>query len=373
MALFIGLISGTSMDGIDAALVDFAPDKAEMVAYQQFPLADELRDELRFVYEKPKNATPEHIARLDVRVGRLFAEAAAELIRQHGATSDMVRAIGSHGQTILHRPGGSEPFTLQIGDPNIIAELTGITTIADFRRMDVAARGQGAPLTPGFHAHQFHSDEVDRIVLNIGGIANITVLPADPASPISGFDTGPGNALLDDWCHRHHNTPIDRNGEWAKSGAVDQALLAKLLSDPYFHLAPPKSTGRDYFNLTWLDKRLADITSNIYAENVQATLVQLAASSIAHAITAHAPATKQILVCGGGVHNPILMQAIAYQLPACTVGSTSEYGLDPDCVEAVTFAWLAKQRLDAQPANVPSVTGAHRAVVLGGVYDARKR
>ncbi len=361
------------MDAIDAALVDFDLGSTKVLQYLQFPLPTALRDELQFVSEKPDNATPEQIARLDVRVGRRFAEAARELIRRQGTTPGMVIAIGSHGQTILHRPYGAEPFTLQIGDPNIIAELTGITTVADFRRMDVAAKGQGAPLTPGFHAYHFHSDRLNRIVLNLGGIANVTILPADRALPVSGFDTGPGNALLDDWCHRHRNTRMDRDGEWAKRGNVDHPLLSRLLAEPYFSMAPPKSTGRDYFNLTWLDDRLAAFGSHLKPQDVQATLVQLTASSIARAITAHTPTTQQVLVCGGGVHNPTLMQAIAKQLVNCTVESTSAYGLDPDCVEAVSFAWLAKQRLEAKPANTPSVTGAHRAVVLGGVYDAGKR
>jgi anhydro-N-acetylmuramic acid kinase len=281
-----------------------------------------------------------------------------------------VRAIGSHGQTVRHEPDGDHPFSVQIGDPNVIAEITGITTIADFRRRDIAAGGQGAPLVPAFHAAVLRSSDEDRVALNIGGMANITVLPRDPAQAVTGFDTGPGNVLMDAWAARHLGTPLDSEGRWAGSAPRDEALLAVLLSDEYFQRQPPKSTGREHFNMTWLEARLAQLGTAPEPAQVQASLAALTALSCAAAIQRYAPRTQQVLVCGGGVHNVTLLQQLTDALPGVRVASTQTQGLDPDWVEALAFAWLAQQTLAGKPGNLPSVTGARAPVVLGGIYSA---
>jgi len=308
------------------------------------------------------------VARMDVEIGRLFARAANELLRAEGKTRADIQAIGSHGQTVAHQPGTTTPFTVQIGDPNIIAHETGIVTVADFRRMDVAAGGQGAPFAPAFHAFQFRRQGTDRAVLNIGGIANVTMLPADSSQPVIGFDTGPGNGLMDDWAGRHRGTSFDEGGGWAASGTVCEPLLYALLENDYFALPAPKSTGRDDFNLAWLDQRLKMLAVTPADVDVQATLLQLTARTIADAINTQLPDGSGVLVCGGGVHNPVLMDALRTALPKMHIGSTADAGVDPDSVEAVTFAWLAKCRLEGAAGNLPSVTGARDSVPCGGIY-----
>jgi anhydro-N-acetylmuramic acid kinase len=301
-----------------------------------------------------------------VEIGRAFADAALRLLRQAGIDPGSVRAIGSHGQTIRHGPRGETPFTLQIGDANVIAERCGITTVADFRRRDMAAGGQGAPLLPALHAALFAQPGRTRVVLNLGGIANITVLPGDPQQSIRGFDTGPANCLMDAWIARHHGVGHDEGGAWAAEGRVDQALLDALLADAYFASPPPKSTGRELFNLDWLAQRLAGDAHE--AVDVQATLLELTARSAAQAIRTHASDADDVLVCGGGVHNPLLMAALRRGLAPLPVRSTQELGIDADFVEATAFAWLAKRRLDALPGNLPEVTGARGERVLGAIY-----
>lgn len=355
------------MDAIDAALVRFDEDSPSILEYRQYPIDDDIRRAVRIL---SIDSDIEEISRLDHILGELFADAALQILRKAGLTNSDVNAVGSHGQTILHLPDAERPRTLQIGDPNIIALRTGITTVADFRRMDMAAGGQGAPLAPAFHHHYMRDTDKDRIILNIGGIANITVLPREKDTNITGFDTGPGNGLLDDWNFRHNCTPMDRDGAWAGSGHADEHLLERLLGDPYFALPPPKSSGRDYFNLDWLDGQLQAEGRNIPAEDVQATLLQLSVRTIAGAVTKHAPDTREMYVCGGGVHNPLLMAALERCLPGLKVASTANIGMDPDAVEAVTFAWLAKRRMEGKPGNLPSVTGAKKPVLLGGIYSA---
>jgi len=269
----------------------------------------------------------------------------------------------------LHFPQANYPRTLQIGDPNIIAVNTGITTVADFRRSDIAAGGQGAPLASAFHAWRFRSTVTNRIVLNLGGMANITILPADITQPISGFDTGPGNALMDDWTQRHLHRDYDHNGEWATSGTCDHELLNLLLDETYFQLPSPKSTGRDDFNLAWLEQKLMRLNKLLPPENVQATLLELTARTISDAVFKSAASTQEILLCGGGTHNLALGQRLRQLLLNQLIVSTAQYGIHPDAVEAVTFAWLAKCRMDNCPANIPAVTGAKRLVMLGGVYQ----
>ena len=280
--------------------------------------------------------------------------------RQRVSIPAHVAAIGSHGQTICHRPNGAFPFTLQIGDPSVIAERTGILTVADFRRGDVAAGGQGAPLLPALHAAVLADPAIPRAILNLGGIANLTLLV--PGQEVLGFDTGPANCLLDAWAARHLGTERDNGGAWASSGTVDRDLLARCLDDPYFAAAPPKSTGREVFNLDWLDAR---VHTGIAPADVQATLLALSARTIADALRANAPATREVFACGGGVHNPALMDALRAELPGVRVDTTAALGLDPDFVEAAGFAWLAHARLAGEPGNLPSVTGARRPRVLG--------
>ncbi len=362
--LYLGLISGTSADGIDAALVRFAP-RLQVIAARTFAYPDDLRARVLALARNRAAVTLDDYGRLDVEIGACFAEAALALLREAAVAPGAVAAIGSHGQTVCHRPDGAHPFSLQIGDPNVIAERTGIATIADFRRADLAAGGQGAPLLPALHAAIFADPAVPRAILNLGGIANLTLLI--PGQPVLGFDTGPANCLLDAWSQRTRGTPRDDGGAWACSGRADPALLARLLDDPYLAAPPPKSTGREYFNLDWLDARLA---RDLAPEDVQATLLQLSASSIADALHANAPTVRELYACGGGVHNRTLMDALGALLPNIKLDTTAALGLDPDFVEAAGFAWLARARLENIPGNLPSVTGARRSRVLGAVYAA---
>ncbi len=380
--LYLGLISGTSADGIDAALVRFDSDAAdarcELLHGRTFAWDDALRARLVELGQGGDLDSLDELGTLDVRIAEAFADAALALLHEAGVAPAQVRALGSHGQTLRHRPHGADgdgrfPFTLQLGDGNVIAERTGIATVADFRRRDVAAGGHGAPLLPALHAALLSSKDEDRAVLNLGGIANLTLLPkqgdpgSSPGQGVRGFDTGPANALLDAWCARHTGQAFDANGNFAASGTIDAALLARLLDEPWFALAPPKSTGREQFHLDWLAPRLA---GNENAANVQATLLELSATTVADALRAAQPATQRLLVCGGGVHNPRLLERLAARLPGVAVESTAAHGVDPDFVEAMGFAWLARQTLLGRPGNLPAVTGARGARVLGAIYPA---
>jgi len=366
--LCIGLISGTSMDGIDAALVEFGERRCRVLASLACDYPPALRADLLAASRDPERCSLDRLGDLDQRVGECFRDAAMALLAQSDCRAADVTAIGSHGQTIRHRPDAPKPYTLQIGDPNLIAAGTGITTVADFRRMDMAAGGQGAPLAPAFHHWLFAEGNTSPVVLNIGGIANLTILDAKPKR-VTGFDTGPGNTLMDGWARRHLNSAYDTSGEWAARGKVRIPLLESMLADPYFTLAPPKSTGFEYFNDRWLE---AHVGESCHDENdaadVQATLSELTAASIAEVIGRYAADARELLVCGGGVHNDELMRRLRARLPALEVVSTADRGLDPDWVEAAAFAWLAGRRLDAESGNLAGVTGARREVVLGGVY-----
>ena len=362
---YIGLISGTSMDCIDAALVKFEEASVEIIRTHEHRYPENLRDQLLLAIREPEKFMVDDIGQLDRRVGESFRDAAIELIENTGIDAAAVTAIGSHGQTIRHQPDALHPFTLQIGDPSLIATGTGIRTVADFRRTDVALGGQGAPLTPLFHEWLFNKPGSNRVVLNIGGIANITIMPGD-AADTSGFDTGPGNTLLDAWVHRHLKQSFDKNGDWAAQGEVSADLLERLLTDPYFNADPPKSTGFEYFNLEWLET--ADL-STANAVDVQATLSALTANSIAAAIHQYAGDPSDVFVCGGGVHNADLLERLGAALPGISVTTTESAGLDPDWVEAVAFAWLAMRNLQGLPGNLPAVTGASRPAVLGATYS----
>ncbi|RKZ42380.1 MAG: anhydro-N-acetylmuramic acid kinase [Gammaproteobacteria bacterium] len=365
MAKYIGLMSGTSVDAIDAVLVEFNTTGIQVHAVHTHPWLSTLREALLTLTQQTREQSTLHdIATLDVKLGELFAEASLVLLKKSQIPREQVCAIGSPGQTLYHHPEGSPPYTWQLGDPNVIAQMTGIPTVADFRRRDMAAGGQGAPLAPAFHNARMRSPHENRVVLNIGGIANITVLPADESQPVIGFDTGPGNALLDAYAFQQQHLSIDKSGAWAATGEVQPLLLEAMLADPYFAKPAPKSTGRDYFNLDWLGYHTLGLS--LAHEDVQATLCQFTIISIAQAVLPYNP--QRLLVCGGGVHNPLLMDGLAKQLPSCLVESTTAIGIEPDFVEAISFAWLAQRRLDKQPGNLPSVTGARQAVVLGSVY-----
>lgn len=376
-SLYLGLISGTSADGIDAALVDFAEPAAPRLLFgRTFAWPDELRQRLVELGQADATLGLDELGELDARIAAVFAEAALGVLEASGTAPDRVAAIGSHGQTLRHRPlgrlgDGAFPFTLQLGDPSLMAERTGITVVADLRRRDVAAGGHGAPLLPALHAALLHDKGEDRAVLNLGGIANLTLLPrgagAEPGL-VRGFDTGPANALMDAWCLRHTGGAFDHGGAFAASGRVDAGLLARLLAEPWFSMPPPRSTGRDQFHLGWVE---AGMTGAEAPADVQATLLALTARTVAEALRAAQPETARVIACGGGVHNPVLMAAIAAELPGCAVESSAAHGLDPDFVEAMGFAWLARQTALGLPGNLPSVTGAAGPRVLGGIYPAQ--
>jgi anhydro-N-acetylmuramic acid kinase len=372
--LYLGLISGTSADGIDVALVRVDSDdvhaRCELVHGRTRHWDGDLRARLIALGQGGDCSSLDELGTLDVRIAHAFADAALELLDEAGIAAAQVRALGSHGQTVRHRPAGAAfdgrwPFTMQLGDGNLIAERTGIATVADFRRRDVAAGGHGAPLLPALHAALLRAPGETRAVLNLGGIANLTLLPRAATAPVRGFDTGPANALMDAWCERHLGVAFDADGAFAASGRVDRDLLARLLADAWFALPPPKSSGREQFHLDWVD---AQLRGGEAAQDVQATLLHLTAASIADALRTQQPDTQRLLVCGGGVHNPLLLQAIAERLPGVAVESTAACGVDPDFVEAMGFAWLAREMLAGRPGNLPDVTGARGPRVLGALY-----
>ena len=365
--IFLGLISGTSLDGVDAVAVTFNDDHPQLLASHNQPYPAQLKAELRNICLPGENEI-DRLGQLDRQVAMRFAEAVHAVLHQSGLKPGQVTAIGSHGQTIRHRPDLDSPFTLQIGDPNTLSELTGITTVADFRRRDMAAGGQGAPMVPAYHQVLFQHTEQPRVVLNLGGIANITCLPAGDKTGIIGYDTGPANALLDRWIERHRGINLDHHGEWARSGEVNNQLLQALLADNYFKLPAPKSTGTETFHLQWLDAKAG--VYSLAPKDVQATLVELTAVTVAEAIDREGYSHAQLLVCGGGVHNRYLIERLTHHLPESNLQSTAEFGVDPDWVEAMTFAWLAKRTLAGLSGNLPSVTGADRELILGGVYPA---
>jgi anhydro-N-acetylmuramic acid kinase len=365
-ALFIGLISGTSADGIDAALVSFDdeyPD-ATLVHALSHPYPDSLRADVENAV-RAQQCTLATLAQLDARIGEAFAEAATTVLDAAGADAASVSAIGSHGQTLGHYPSATSPTTLQIGDPNRIAARTGIPVVADFRRADVASGGQGAPFAPLFHAALFGQAKESRAVLNLGGIANLTVLDSDGS--VAGFDIGPANTLLDLWADRNGLGPYDGRGAFAASGRPIATLLSRLRRDPYFTKPPPKSTGREHFGPAWLDDLLDD--DNAEPADVQATLAEFTATLVADALAHEAFDVARLLVCGGGVHNDHLMARIASLAGSIPVESTAAHGVDPDFVEAMLFAWLARERVHARtPRGLAGVTGGMAAAVLGGVW-----
>lgn len=362
MPLYIGVMSGTSLDGLDIALVDIQSPTTSLLATHFVPMPGTLRDDLLRLC----SSGPDELAR-SALAEQAWAERVAhgihQLLDKQQLSPVQIRAIGSHGQTVRHEP--ARHFTIQIGNPALLAELTGITVVADFRRRDVAAGGQGAPLVPAFHQALF-DDGATKAVLNIGGFSNLTLLEA--SQPVRGFDCGPGNVLMDAWIHEQKGVPFDAGGQWAATGTVDHTLLKTMMDDPFFQQQGPKSTGRELFNLSWLHQHLKG--SALAPEDVQATLLELTARSIIDALTAAQSGTQQLLVCGGGARNHQLMKRLAQLLPSATVESTDAHGIPGDWMEAMAFAWLAHCCLEHIPANCPDVTGARGLRILGGIYPA---
>jgi len=362
MGLYAGLMSGTSMDAVDAVLAEVDDVGIRVLHHQQTPVPQALRARLERALVTPELPALE-AWRLDAQVGALFAAAAAGLLRAAEVDAGRVRAIGSHGQTLYHAVDDTPALTVQVGDPNVIAAHTGIATVADFRRMDVALGGQGAPLAPLFHAFAFCGAQ-PRAVLNLGGIANVTLLPAAGEDGVTGFDTGPANVLLDHMAREHLGRAFDDDGAWAASGRLDAALLERMLAEPYFGRAPPKSTGRERFNRRWLQAMLDGLSPA--PADVQRTLVELVAVSVARSLPRRG--THALYLCGGGARNGFLVQRLEACLPGWRVESTAALGVPPESVEGAAFAWLARERLHGRAAGRPSVTGAARAAHLGAVY-----
>lgn len=361
--LYIGLMSGTSLDGVDGVLVDIgAEGRLELRGHRHEAFVGTLRDEL-LALNAPGSDELHRASLASQGVARAYASVVNALLFDSGTVARDVRAIGAHGQTVRHRPEAG--YTMQLLNGALLAELSGIDVVCDLRSRDVAAGGQGAPLAPGFHAAVFSHTEETRAVLNLGGISNLTLLA--PGQPVIGFDCGPANALQDGWCERHLQRPFDADGQWAASGRVDATLLAALLAEPYFSLPPPKSTGRDLFNMAWLDTRLTAAS----AIDVQATLAALTVESVARDLERHAPQTATIFVCGGGARNAHLMSSFAQRLPRVRVGTTDELGVPVDQVEGAAFAWLAHRFVERQPGNLAEVTGARGLRLLGTLYPAQ--
>ncbi len=368
MGLYIGVMSGTSLDGIDVVITEYSSNNSfQLLAAETFPFPKQLDHKLSELINSAKCSLFE-LGQLDIELGQVIADCINILLANNNINAHDVDAIGSHGQTVFHSPDSAFPFSLQIGNANVIAQQTGITTIADFRQRDIAAGGQGAPLVPAFHQELFADDEHDRAIVNIGGISNITLLPANSSSAILGFDSGPGNGLLNAWIQQHLNISFDKDGIWAASGQCHDTLLAMLMDEPYFSAAIPKSTGRELFNLTWLNSKLAQLEQPVAAADVQATLVQLTVRSIADDIARYASNVTEMYLCGGGAHNTFLVSELRKVLPQVSVQSTQALRLDPDWVEACAFAWLAHKTLNKQSGNLVSVTGADQAVILGATY-----
>lgn len=358
---------GTSADAIDAALVQWpVQGRPRLIATHSKHLPRDLKAQVLALNNSPCISLADY-CQLDTDIALTHAAAVVELLNTSNTPAQQLTAIGFHGQTVFHHPAPPLSSSLQLGNAQLLAERTGIPVIADVRRADIALGGQGAPLAPALHQALFKHDTEDRAVVNIGGISNLSLLPAGIQAPVTGYDTGPGNCLLDEWTAQQLGLAFDRDGEFALSGQADTALVSHWLATPYFNHLPPKSTGRDVFNLNWLAKLLPDPLPS--AADVQASLTLLTARSIAQGLVSHLPTASRLLVCGGGVHNTALMGALQHQLPQLDVVSTEEYGVSPDWVEAILMAWLARQYTLGLAGNLPSVTGASKSVRLGVRFD----
>ncbi len=356
---FIGMLSGTSRDGADLVLVSFEDDKPVLEQSDCFPYPDSLAGFLRETIESGQRPNEQSLSSLDQELGEFFAACVHKLLFDADVFYKRVIAIGSHGQTVWHEP----PESIQLGDPVVIAEKTGIPTVSHFRQPDLEAGGEGAPLAPLLHRALLTPERGQRAILNLGGIANLTLL--DSQGNVSGFDTGPGNCLLDGWIRRNKGEPYDADGRWAAQGTVLQPLLMTLLEDPWFSRLPPKSTGVEYFHLRWLENNVA--LEGFDPQDIQATLAELTARSVAADIP---DSVSEVLVCGGGVHNSDLICRLKALRPECGFQSTGTHGIDPDCVEAMLFAWLARERLAGQPQDTTSITGARHPVLLGSIHKS---
>ena len=355
-------MSGTSLDGVDAVLSDFSSASSSLRQTFFLPYEESMRDQLLALHQSG-NDELHRAATLSNQLSHLYANAVNGLLENSGLATENIVAIGCHGQTIRHCPELENRYTIQLVNPALLAELTGISVVADFRSRDIAAGGQGAPLVPAFHQAIFNSSHCHRVIVNIGGIANITSL--EPGKAVTGFDCGPGNLLMDAWCHRHTGKVYDKEGAWAATGKAIPALLEKLLALQFFALPPPKSTGRDLFNLSWLESNLV---GNELPQNVQATLLQLTVLSIANSILGYCQNVKEIFVCGGGARNSALIAHLKQALPEKKIALTDNLGVDADWVEGYAFAWLARQAILGLPGNLPAVTGANGERILGAVY-----
>ena len=364
---FIGLMSGTSVDAIDAVLMDFSISNTHIVASYSQPISPQLRNDINTLIATRK--LPEKIESLDQQFSQASCDAIKELLKRAPITVNDVCAVGSHGQTVFHDPKGIPAVSIQIGDPQIIANLSAITTVGRFRQADIDAGGQGAPLACAYHAEVLQSSNEERVVLNLGGIANVTKLPNNLHEAIIGFDTGPANTLMDAWTQKHLNKPFDQDGNWAKSGKVNIDLLERMLDDSYFAASPPKSTGREHFNLDWIQHYLDSYGIPICPEDVQATLLAVTTHSIADCVEAWCPQSKEVLLCGGGSENKYFIGQLGKALENKSIQSTNTYGIPTKLMEAMAFAWLAKQNLDSKQGNIPSVTGADKPVTLGKCFN----
>lgn len=356
------------MDGIDCALVSFAASQPQLIAAHCHPLTPALRSALFALTTTPQIGL-QQLGELHIALGKAFAAGLQTLLAEAGVSPSCVSAIGSHGQTVYHQPAGEHRFSIQLGDANTIAALTGIPTVADFRGMDIALGGQGAPLAPLFHQAFLHSSSQTRAVLNVGGISNLTLLPANAGSALTGFDTGPGNVLMDYWIGLQRQQRFDAEGQWAAQGKCHAGLLASMREDNYFRLPAPKSTGREHFNGQWLQRHLQAF-EGLPSADVQATLLELTASSICDALQAQLHDCSQLIVCGGGAHNQQLLRRLKQRLPSCEITISDQHGLAADWVEALTFAWLARQHLKREAVDCRQLTGASRPAVLGALYPA---
>lgn len=365
--LFVGLLSGTSMDAVDALVADFSQQHPQIIATHNEPFPKSLKESLLAVAHN-QNAPLYEVAQLDVQMGQFLGHAVIRLLDLHHINRPQIIAIGSHGQTICHKPDENPPFTVQIGDPHHIVAITGIQTIADFRRRDIALGGQGAPLTPAFHQAFFSSEQENRAVVNIGGICNATFLYKSHQQPTIGFDTGPGNILLDSWIRYHLNKEYDKGGAWAASGQPNKLLLERMLADPYFQKPAPKSTGREYFNINWAQSLLDQLDTTIEPQDVQATLVQLTVNALANDIQQHLPTPGTVILCGGGAYNDYLRMRLAQQLPNFVIEDSQSYGIPPQWLEAVAFAWFAKQTVDHHIIDLKEITGAKTPSLIGTIY-----
>ena len=363
--LYLGLMSGTSLDGVDAAIVDFGGSMPVALHCLTESYPESISGRIQEL-TRATSITLDALCGLDVDIAEFYVEVVHKALAAASISADSIKAIGSHGQTIHHNPDQTPRFTLQIGDPNTLCAGSGITTVADFRRRDMALGGQGAPLASAFHHSVFHSADKDRAIINIGGIANITHLPADTEKAISGFDTGPGNTLLDYWVSLHLKKRFDNEGAWAAEGNIDTNLLQEMIAaEPFFLQNPPKSTGTEHFSPSWLDKFLSEKPK---PADIQATLLELTAQTIAMGIMRLEQPPGECYICGGGIHNRALINRLEKLLPKTTLQSTATLGVDPDYVEAIAFAWLARQTINGRAGNLPSVTQAKSSAILGGIF-----